>query len=198
MGVIVAGKLILASESPRRIELLRLMGLDFEVMPSSIEEMPQKGESPVEHVLGLSRQKANAISSRYPDVWILGADTIVVINGEMMGKPAHASEAREMLARLSGREHYVHTGFTIARKTADVLLGDVVTSSVLFKNISEEEINWYVRTEEPYDKAGGYAVQGAGAMFIREIHGSYTNVIGLPLCEAVSLLKRAGAIEFPR
>ncbi|MDO9585279.1 MAG: Maf family protein [Syntrophales bacterium] len=198
MGVIVAGKLILASESPRRIELLRLMGLDFEVMPSSIEEMPQKGESPVEHVLGLSRQKANAISSRYPDVWILGADTIVVVNGEMMGKPAHASEAREMLARLSGREHYVHTGFTIARKTADVLLGDVVTSSVLFKNISEEEINWYVRTEEPYDKAGGYAVQGAGAMFIREIHGSYTNVIGLPLCEAVSLLKRAGAIEFPR
>ena len=198
MGIIVAGKLILASESPRRIELLRLTGLDFEVMPSSIEEMPQKGESPAEHVLGLSRQKANAISSRYPDAWILGADTIVVVNGEMMGKPAHASEAREMLARLSGREHYVHTGFTIVRKTADVLLGDVVTSSVIFKNISEEEKNWYVRTEEPYDKAGGYAVQGAGAIFIREIHGSYTNVIGLPLCETVSLLKRAGAIEFSR
>lgn len=198
MGVIVAGKLILASESPRRIELLRLMGLDFEVMPSSIEEMPQKGESPVEHVFGLSRQKARAVSICYPDAWILGADTIVVVNGEMMGKPAHASEAREMLTKLSGREHYVHTGFTIARKTAGVLLGDVVTSSVLFKNISEEEINWYVRTEEPYDKAGGYAVQGAGAMFIREIHGSYTNVIGLPLCEAVSLLKRAGAIEFSR
>jgi len=198
MGIIVAGKLILASESPRRIELLRLTGLDFEVMPSSIEEMPQKGESPAEHVLGLSRQKASAVSSRYPDAWILGADTIVVINGEMMGKPAHASEAREMLTKLSGREHYVHTGFTIARKTADVLLGDVVTSSVLFKNISEEEINWYVQTEEPYDKAGGYAAQGAGAMFIREIHGSYTNVIGLPLCEAVSLLKCAGAIEFSR
>lgn len=198
MGVIVAGKLILASESPRRIELLRLVGLDFEVMPSSIEEMPQKGESPVEHVLGLSRRKARAVSSRYPDAWILGADTIVIINGEMMGKPAHASEAREMLTKLSGREHHVHTGFTIARKTADVLLGDVVTSSVLFKNISEAEINWYVRTEEPYDKAGGYAAQGAGAIFIREIHGSYTNVIGLPLCEAVSLLKRAGAIEFSR
>jgi septum formation protein len=198
VGIIVAGKLILASESPRRKELLRLMGLDFEVMPSSIREMPQKGESPEEHVLGLSRQKAIAVSSRYPDAWILGADTIVVINGKMMGKPAHASEAREMLTKLSGKEHYVHTGFTIARKTADVFLGDVVTSSVIFKNISEEEINWYVRTDEPYDKAGGYAAQGAGAIFIREIHGSYTNVIGLPLCESVSLLKRAGAIEFSR
>lgn len=198
MGITVAGKLILASESPRRKELLRLTGLDFEVIPSGIEEMPQKGENPAEHVLELSKRKAGAVSSLRPDAWILGADTIVVIDGEIMGKPAQTSEAKRMLRKLSGREHHVHTGFTIVRETVDIFLGDVVTSSVLFKDISEEEINWYVRTEEPYDKAGGYAVQGAGAIFIKEIRGSYTNVIGLPLCEAVSLLKQVGAIEFSR
>jgi septum formation protein len=198
MGVImVRGQLILASASPRRIELLKLAGLDFNVIPSSIEETPLKGETPREHVLRLSREKAQAVSARYPDAWVIGADTIVVINGEIMGKPDGVSEAREMIKKLSGHEHHVHTGFAIARQSAGVLMEDIVTSSVLFKNISEEEINWYIGTKEPYDKAGGYAVQGAGAYFIKEIHGSYTNVIGLPLCEAISLLKQAGAIEFP-
>jgi septum formation protein len=198
MQIKVAGKLILASASPRRIELLKLMGLDFEVMPSETDESLEDGESPREHVLRLSAQKVHALSLHYPEAWVMGADTIVVINDEILGKPATTSEAREMLKKLSGRSHQVYTGFTIAHKVREVLLQDVVISLVSFKDISEEEIVWYAGTEEPYDKAGGYALQGMGAFFIKEIHGSYTNVIGLPLCEAASMLKNVGAIEFYR
>jgi len=198
MGIKTAGKLILASASPRRKELLKLLGLDFEVLPSCIEETSRTGETPKEHVLRLSAQKVLALSSFYPEAWIIGADTVVVLDGGFMGKPATIAEAKIMLKKLSGREHQVHTGFTIARKITDILLQEAVISSVFFKRLSEEEVNWYVETDEPYDKAGGYALQGMGAFFISRITGSYTNVIGLPLCEAVNLLKSAGAIEFPR
>jgi len=198
MGIKTAGKLILASASPRRKELLKLLGLDFEVLPSCIEETSRTGETPKEHVLRLSAQKVLALSSFYPEAWIIGADTVVVLDGGFMGKPATSAEAKIMLKKLSGREHQVHTGFTIARKITDILLQEAVISSVFFKRLSEEEVNWYVETDEPYDKAGGYALQGMGAFFISRITGSYTNVIGLPLCEAVNLLKSAGAIEFPR
>ena len=148
-------------------------------------------------MLRLSAQKVLALSSFYPEAWIIGADTVVVLDGGFMGKPATIAEAKIMLKRLSGREHHVYTGFTIARKVTDILLQEAVISSVFFKRLSEEEVNWYVGTDEPYDKAGGYALQGRGAFFISRITGSYTNVIGFPLCEAVSLLKSAGAIEFP-
>jgi septum formation protein len=114
----------------------------------------------------------------------------------VLGKPKTVAEAREMLGKLSGREHRVFTGFTIAGERAGVLVGDVVESSVLFRNISPEEMAWYVESDEPYDKAGGYAVQGKSAFFIRAIYGSYTNVMGLPLCEVVDALKRAGVIRF--
>ena len=191
------GRFILASSSPRRIEMLRLLGLNFEVLPSSIEETVVKGESPEQHVRRLSAKKAGIIARTYPEAWVMGADTIVVINGDFLGKPSTAGEARAMLERLSGRFHKVYTGFAVARRCANILLSDVVVSDVLFKDIPEEEINWYIGTDEPYDKAGGYALQGRGAFFIREIHGSYTNVIGLPLCEVVDKLKLAGAITFP-
>jgi septum formation protein len=102
-----------------------------------------------------------------------------------------------MLGKLSGCRHQVYTGIAVMRKSAEVNLSEVVASEVIFKDLSQEEIDWYVMTDEPYDKAGGYALQGRGAFFIKEIHGSYTNVIGLPLCEAVNLLKLAGAIKFP-
>jgi septum formation protein len=197
MEIKVTGRLILASASPRRRELLTLMGLAFEVAPSGIEEATREGDAPGEHVLRLAKQKAQALSAHYPDAWIMGADTIVVLDEEILGKPGAASEAGEMLRRLSGREHQVYTGFALARKETDLLEGDVARSSVFFKNISEEEINRYVKTEEPYDKAGGYALQGRGACFISKIYGSYTNVIGLPLCEVVSLMRRVGAIIFP-
>ena len=193
-----SSRLILASASPRRKELLRVVGLNFEVMPSGVDEVFLKGDTPREHVLRLSEEKALSIASRNPDAWVLGVDTIVIINGEILGKPLAADEAREMLCKLSGRKHKVITGFCIAGKDANVMVRSAVESSVVFKEVPEDEIEWYVRTEEPYDKAGGYAVQGIGAFFIREIHGSYTNVVGLPLCEVMETLKEIGAIRFSK
>jgi septum formation protein len=197
MGITVSGRLILASASPRRIELLKLLGLAFEVMPSGIDEAFHRGETPREHVLRLSEEKALVIARRYPDAWVLGADTIVIIDGEVLGKPESVSEAKEMLEKLSGREHEVFTGFSILRIEKGILIREAVESSVLFREIKGDEMNWYTASDEPYDKAGAYAVQGMGAFFIREIHGSYTNVIGLPLCEVVEALKSISAIGFP-
>lgn len=196
MGIKVSDRFILASASPRRSELLKLLGLEFEVLPSGIDEIVREGETPTEHVHRLATAKAMELADRYPEAWVIGADTIVVINGDFLGKPATESEARAMLGKLSGCKHQVYTGIAITRKLAEVNLSEVVASEVIFKDISQEEIDWYVMTDEPYDKAGGYALQGRGAFFIKEIHGSYTNVIGLPLCEAVNLLKLAGAIKF--
>jgi septum formation protein len=197
MGIKVLGRFILASASPRRSELLNQLGLEFDVVPSGIDEVAQEGETPAEHVRRLAAAKAGELADRYPEAWVIGADTIVVINGDLLGKPAAESEARAMLAKLSGRKHEVFTGIAVMCKSAEVNLSEVVISEVIFKDISAEEMDWYVKTDEPYDKAGGYAVQGGGAFFIKEIHGSYTNVIGLPLCEAINLLKLAGAITYP-
>lgn len=197
MGLKVVGKFILASASPRRRELLKQLELEFEVVPSGIDEIAQAGETPSEHVRRLAIAKAGELADRYPAAWVMGADTVVVINGDLLGKPADESEAREMLAKLSGRKHEVLTGIAVLQKLAAVNVSEVVTSQVIFTDISAAEMDWYVTTDEPYDKAGGYALQGRGAFFVKEIHGSYTNVIGLPLCEAVNLLKRAGAITFP-
>lgn len=193
---LTSSKLILASASPRRKELLSLVGLNFDIIPSDANETFLKDETPEEHVLRLSEEKVSIIAGLNPDAWVLGADTIVIINGKVLGKPVVADEARAMLRKLSGKKHKVITGFTIARKNADVMIRDVVESSVVFKEIPDDEIEWYVKTKEPYDKAGGYAVQGMGAFFIKEIHGSYTNVVGLPLCEVVETLKEVDAIRF--
>jgi septum formation protein len=194
----ISGRLILASVSPRRIELLRLTGIDFEVMPSGIDEGFHRGETPREHVLRLSEEKALAVARIHTDCWVLGADTIVVIAGDVLGKPGSVAEAKEMLEKLSGREHEVFTGFSIARQGKGILIREVVESKVLFREIAGDEMDWYTGSEEPYDKAGAYAVQGMSALFIREIHGSYTNVMGLPLCEVVDALKRVSAIGFFR
>lgn len=196
MGITISGRFILASASPRRIELLKLMGLDFEVMPSGIDETIHRGETPREHVLRLSEEKALAIARLHTDAWVLGADTIVIIEGEVLGKPGSPPEAKEMLEKLSGREHEVFTGFSIARREAGILIREVVESTVLFREITGDEMDWYTASEEPYDKAGAYAVQGMGAFFIREIRGSYTNVMGLPLCEVVDALRSVSAIGF--
>jgi len=194
--VVTSGRFILASASPRRIELLKLLGLRFEIMPSHVEEAFMKGETPREHVLRLSEEKAEKASAKHPDAWVMGADTIVLINGEVLGKPRTPEEAREMLYKLSGRLHTVYTGFTVTKKSTGYIISNAVESSVRFREIPEDEIAWYIQSEEPYDKAGGYAVQGMGAFFIKEIQGSYTNVMGLPLCEVVDVLKGAGVIVF--
>jgi septum formation protein len=195
-GATLSGKFILASASPRRIELLRLMGLEFDIIPSDVDESFIEGESPRNHVLRLSAEKARTVSMRHPEAWVMGADTIVVIDSKVLGKPHTTAEAKEMLGKLSGQTHTVFTGFTVTNRNENFLLSDAVDSSVRFRNIPEDEMAWYTASKEPYDKAGGYAVQGMGAFFIREIHGSYTNVMGLPLCEVVDVLKRIGVLTF--
>lgn len=187
---------ILASASPRRRELLKSMGFEFTVITSGVDEKFLEGESVRQHVLRLSKEKAFAVAERNPGAWVLGADTVVVIDGELLGKPRSKKEAREMLLRLSGKEHRVLTGFSVVRTSVNVVKSGLVESSVFFKEVSKDELEWYIATEEPYDKAGGYAVQGKAASFVKEIRGSHTNVIGLPLSEVVAALKEVGAISF--
>jgi len=187
---------ILASASPRRRELLGELMQDLTVIPSRVDEKPLEGETPEDHVLRLSREKALEVSRGNPGRWVLGADTVVIIDEEMLGKPGTPGEAKQMLGTLSGRTHRVITGFTLVREDGGVFISESVESSVIFKDISMDEMEWYTATSEPYDKAGGYAVQGKASFFIREIVGSYTNVIGLPLCEVVTALEKAGVLKF--
>jgi len=196
MTIRLSEPFILASISPRRQELLRSVGLKFKIIPAHINEEYLDGESPREHVRRLALGKAMTIARKHPDNWVLGADTIVVIDGLILGKPKNKKQAREMLTRLSDREHKVFTGFTLAHGATKVYKARVIQSAVQFKKISPEEMEWYVNCDEPYDKAGGYAVQGKGAYFIKSIRGSYTNVIGLPLCEVLEELKNLNVLNF--
>jgi septum formation protein len=196
MTIRLSKSFILASVSPRRQELLRSVGMKFKIIPAHVNEEYLDGESPRQHVLRLSRNKAMAIAQKNPDAWVLGADTIVVIDDLILGKPKNKKQAREMLERLSDREHNVFTGFTLAHVATKVYKTKVIQSAVRFKKISPEEMEWYVSCDEPYDKAGGYAVQGKGSSFIKSIRGSYTNVIGLPLCEVLEELKNLKALNF--
>jgi len=188
-------QLILASASPRREELLSLAGISFQVMPSEVSEETVEDESPEEHVLRLSEAKAAFVAGLYPEAWVLGADTVVIIDGEVLGKPTRREEARVMMHKLSGRTHQVITGFALLKATTKSRVRKAVTSAVTFREMTAEEVEWYIETEEPYDKAGGYAIQGQAALFIREISGSHTNVIGLPICEVIEALREVGAID---
>jgi septum formation protein len=196
MTIALSSPFILASASPRRKELLRSVGLKLKIIPAHVDETYIDGESPQTHVRRLSSDKATVIADRHPKSLVLGADTIVVIDGLILGKPKNKSQARAMLERLSNRQHIVFTGFTIVSAGSGISKTKVVRSAVRFKKISPEEMDWYVNCDEPYDKAGGYAVQGKGACFIKAIRGSYTNVIGLPLCEVLEELKRIDAVHF--
>ncbi len=185
---------ILASQSPRRIDMLRKLGLDFEVVPSGVDERHLPGEVTAEHVIRLAETKAFDVGSRYPDQWIVAADTTVCIDQLILGKPKNDEEALEMLSRLSGREHSVVTG--VAVRHPEKKKGDqrAIETAVKVKTLTPAEMNWYVHTGEPFDKAGGYAIQGIGSFMIESIRGSYTNVVGLPLCELMEMLGRLGAI----
>lgn len=196
MQIVSPERIILASSSPRRIELLKLMGLPFDSMPADIEETVLANETPRRHVLRLSKAKTRFIAKTYPDSWVIGADTIVFLDGEIVGKPANPMDARMTLARLSDRRHEVFTGFCIMNMKRKITSCEVVRSSVIFRKIDADEISWYASTPEPYDKAGAYAVQGMSAAFIREIKGSFTNVMGLPMCELVEKLKIFGVIHY--
>jgi septum formation protein len=179
--------LILASSSPRRAELLRAAGIPFEIFPVEIDESPTKLEPPGEHVRRLARQKADAGFERYPNAVVLGADTIVLVGGEIMGKPRDAKDAVRMLRLLSGREHEVLTGVAIVAGRGTAV--EVARTRVWVNPLNDAEITDYVSSGEPLDKAGAYGIQGLGSKFIDRIQGSHANVVGLPVSLVYRLLK---------
>jgi septum formation protein len=178
--------LTLASGSPRRRDLLAELGLDIEVRPAGTDETPREGELAAEYVLRVAREKARAVEGET----VLAADTSVVLDGAILGKPGDEADAARMLRALSGRGHEVLTGVWARRSGREE--GLVVASEVTFAPLSEAMIAWYVATGEPRDKAGAYAVQGAGGALVREVRGSVSNIVGLPLYEALALLARLG------
>lgn len=187
--------LILASQSPRRKELLEQAGLVFTVVPSGVDENEITVTEPAHYARYLAEAKAMDISEKFPDNWVLGADTIVVSDGLVLGKPGNVDEARAMMKRLSGRQHIVYTGFCICCKNSRKKISETVQTLVEFKVLSDGEMTWYVETPEPYDKAGGYAIQGLGAFLVKRIEGSYTSVVGLPVCEVIEALTALGALS---
>ena len=180
--------LVLASSSPRRAEILTSLGIPYVVDPADVNEEIRPGESGEAASSRLASEKAASIVKRHPHSWVLAADTLVLLGGDILGKPRDDSEAAEMLRRLSGREHRVVTAVRL-RKGTDAGRETVALSGVRISALSPDEIRWYVETGEPRDKAGAYAVQGLGARFIESVHGSYTNVMGLPARGVYSLLK---------
>jgi septum formation protein len=182
--------LVLASSSPRRRELLAALGLRFTVRAVDLDETPLEGEDPRDTVLRLARAKAAATA--HPGELVLAADTDVVIDGGLLGKPRDPEDARRMLGRIAGREHTVLTGVALEEPGRDRRASDLASSSVRMASLSPAEIDWYVATGEPLDKAGSYAVQGLGALFVEEVHGNYTNVVGLPLPLVRRLLREMG------
>ena len=189
--------LVLASRSPRRKRLLQQIGLPFRSLPSHVEEYQVLGEPSVRAVL-LAEEKAKAVYPKSKKRWILGADTMVVIGERILGKPRAPEDVHFMLSRLSGKEHEVITGFCLLEPSGEMAHSQAVTSLVRMKRLDEKEINAYVATGEPFGKAGSYAIQGIGAFMVESISGSYTNVVGLPVCALIKSLLAIGALKsFP-
>jgi len=187
--------LILASKSPRRRDLLNQAGLTFTVIPSTVDERAVAMASPEEHVRLLAEAKAGEVAQRFPKSWVIGADTVVFIENTVLGKPRTQSEARHMLEALSGKTHKVLTGYCICCKNAKKSFSRTMETKVLFKPLTDSEMDWYVSTREPFDKAGGYAAQGLGTFLIQRVEGSYTSVVGLPVCEVVDYLVKQGVVK---
>jgi len=185
-------RFVLASASPRRRELLTAIGLAFDVVPSHVPEVRAEHESAQEYVARLSRDKAAEIAKSHPSRWIIAADTTVLLGDELLEKPADADDAKRMLRAIAGNTHYVYTGVTVQNVDAGYRDTQVEESRVRMTPMGEREIDWYVASGEPLDKAGAYGVQGRAAMFIDAIEGSYTNVVGLPLALLYRMLRAAG------
>jgi septum formation protein len=189
--------LLLASSSPRRKKLLRQIGLPFRSFSSAVEEDLSVAD-PGLNARVLSEKKARKVLARSRGNWVLGADTVVVLDHLVLGKPESGEEARFMLLRLSGREHRVITGFCLLDPAGHTAHSEAVVTRVKMKELTEDEVRRYVASGEPYGKAGSYAIQGLGAFMVESISGSYTNVVGLPLCALVKALLAAGALrDFP-
>jgi septum formation protein len=181
-------RVILASQSPRRRELLALVGIDHEVMPADINEDVRSGEQAVPYTERLAREKAAAIAVQHPDAYVIAADTTVVVDADILGKPVDAADARAMIKRLSGRSHVVCTGIAVAHGTR--IESAVEQVGVTFRALTDEEIAAYVDTGEPMDKAGAYGIQGWGATIVERVDGDYFSVMGLGLRRVVELFAR--------
>lgn len=181
--------LILASASPRRRELLAQAGFAFDVLAANIDETPHPREDPAAYVKRLALEKARAVQQFHPNATVLGADTTVVLQGDVLHKPASLAEAERMLRALSGNVHQVHTGIAVV--SARVELAQVETTNVFFDTIAEDDLAHYLATDDSLDKAGGYGIQGYAARWIPRIEGDYFNVMGLPVAATVRLLKEA-------
>ncbi|MBY0123957.1 nucleoside triphosphate pyrophosphatase [Bacillus sp. S/N-304-OC-R1] len=182
--------LILASSSPRRKELLENLHISFEVSSSDVDESFDPGLTPGEIVMELSSRKAKAVGGENPDAFVVGADTVVVLEGNVLGKPKDRTEAFAMLKSLSGKTHSVFTGVSIIGPEIDKNF--YVKTDVVFWELSDEEINAYIDTGEPFDKAGAYGIQGFGSVLVKEINGDYFSVVGLPVSKTVRELRNVG------
>jgi septum formation protein len=189
-------QLILASTSPRRRYLLKQAGLSFAVIPGDFDESSIPPTEPSHFVRKLAEAKARNVAARYPQSWVIGADTVVLIDNTILGKPASKMKARTMLKHLSGKTHRVLTGYAICCIAKERFFSETVQTDVCFKELTDKEIEWYIHTEEPFDKAGAYAIQGLGTFIVKSINGSYTNVVGLPVCEVISFLIQEGVLGF--
>ena len=186
-------KIILASASPRRKELLELIGLEFEVIPSCIDENIENKTFSTKLIENLAAEKAGDIANRttIPSI-IIGSDTVVIINDKILGKPKDKKDAFNMLKMLSNNTHHVISAIAVVDTETGTTLKDSVTSDVSFKELSDEEINAYIETGEPMDKAGAYAIQGLASMFVKSINGCYSNIVGISVFKLTEMLKEFG------
>ena len=183
--------MILASGSPRRQEILKEVGFNFKVVVPEIEEV-SKEEEPVKKILDISRKKAMSVGEKYTNEYVLSADTVVVVDNKILGKPKNVEEAREYLSLLSGREHEVITAYTFMSIEKNIFLSDYSVSKVKFYKLDEETINWYIETEEYKDKAGAYGIQGKGRLLVENINGDFFSIMGFPVASFANKLKEIG------
>ncbi len=183
--------MILASNSPRRKEILENFGFSLKTVSKNIDEISSKEEIK-EKIMDIAQQKTMAAAKDYPDENVVGADTVVVIDGKILGKPKDETEAFEMLKSLSGKSHDVITAYSFVNLKKNIFLNDAEVTKVFFKNLSDEEINWYINTKEPMDKAGAYGIQGKGAYFVEKIEGDFFSVMGFPLGRFLRRLTEVG------
>ena len=186
--------IILASESSRREDILRTLGIPFSIIPANIDEERKKDEPPTDFVSRMAFEKARKVGVLFPENWVIGADTAVVLANRILGKPKDGADAFNMLKTLRGRWHKVLTGYCVLNLSKDVIFRDVVETKVLIRDLTDLEIMRYVETSEPLDKAGSYAVQGKGGFMVKEIKGSCANVVGLPICEVAAALQSLGVV----
>jgi len=192
------GPLILASGSPRRQEYLQQMGLEFSVIVAQIVEQCFDKEPPQDFVERMAFSKGKIVSENHPESWVISGDTIVCLGNTILGKPHSSDDAVTLLMQLSGREHFVKSGFSVFHGAKGVSKTSSVTTRVIFNDFTEIMARSYVATGEPMDKAGAYGIQGMGAVLVKSIEGSYSNVVGLPVFEIMEVLQNVGAVELCR